>query len=50
MEYTGKNKKMAEQFLRNGADEYQVEKFIREEMEYDEINKDDESSDIETYK
>lgn len=36
MEYTGKYKKMAEQFRADGCDEYTVEKFIREEMEADE--------------
>ena len=36
IEYTGKYKKMAEQFRADGCDEYTVEKFIREEMEADE--------------
>ena len=39
MKYTGKYKKMAEQFRRDGADEYLVEKFIREEMERDEFER-----------
>ena len=37
MEYKGKYKKMAEQFRKDGADEYTVEKWIRQEMEQDEF-------------
>ena len=35
MKYTGKYKEMADQFHKDGADEYQIEKFIRKEMERD---------------
>ena len=35
MEYTGKYKEMAEQFRKNGLDEYTIERFIRQEMESD---------------
>ena len=34
MKYTGKYKKMAEQFRADGLNENQIEKFIREEMEH----------------
>ena len=46
MEYTGKYKEMAEQFRRDGADEYTVEKFIRREMEEDEFCKGEGTTDI----
>ena len=34
--YTGKYKEMADEFRKDGCDEYTVEKFIRQEMEQDE--------------
>ncbi len=37
MKYTGKYIEMAEQFRKDGCDEYTVEKFIRQEMEMDEF-------------
>ena len=39
MKYTGKYKEMAEQFQKDGCDEYMIEKFIRQEMEADEFQK-----------
>ena len=50
MKYTGKYKEMAEQFRKDGADEYMVEKFIREEMERDEFRKGEGTTDLEAYK
>lgn len=35
--YEGKYADMAEQFRKDGCDEYTVEKFIRQEMEMDEF-------------
>lgn len=35
MKYTGKYKKLADQFRADGADERLVKKFVREEMERD---------------
>lgn len=46
MEYTGKYKKMAEEFRKDGCDEYTVEKFIRQEMEADEFRKGENTTDI----
>lgn len=46
MEYTGKYKKMAEQFRKDGCDEHTVEKFIRQEMEADEFRKGEGTTDI----
>ena len=39
MEYKGKYNKMAEQFRKDGVDEYTVEKWIRQEMEQDEFER-----------
>jgi|GEM_PF-751388 len=50
MEYTGKYKGMAEQFRKDGCDEYIVEKFIRQEMEKDEFHKGDGITDPEAVK
>lgn len=50
MKYTGKYKEMAEQFRKDGADEYTIEKFIREEMEWDEFRKGEGTTDLEAYK
>ena len=50
MQYTGKYKEMADQFRRDGCDEYTVEKFIRQEMELDEFRKGYGSTDIEAAK
>lgn len=47
MKYTGKYLKMAEQFRKDGCDEYTVEKFIRQEMEMDEFKKGEGTTDIE---
>ena len=38
---------MAEQFRKDGADEYTVEKFIRQEMEMDEFRKGEGTTDVE---
>lgn len=46
MEYIGKYKKMAEEFRKDGCDEYTVEKFIRQEMEADEFRKGKNTTDI----
>ena len=40
MKYEGKYKEMAEQFRRDGADKYLIEKFIREEMMLDGLDPD----------
>jgi len=48
--YTGKYKKMAEEFRRDGCDEYIVEKFIRQEMEADEFAKKQGPKDLEALK
>lgn len=45
--YEGKYAEMAEQFRKDGCDEYTVEKFIRREMEYDEFEKGRGTTDIE---
>lgn len=37
--YTGKCAEMAEQFRKDGLDEYTIDKFIRQEMERDEFEK-----------
>lgn len=50
MKYPGKYKEMAEQFRKDGADEYMVEKFIREEIERDEFEKGAGTTDLEAYK
>ena len=50
MKYTGKYLKMAEQFRRDGADEYMIEKFIRQEMEQDEFPKGEGTTNLEAYK
>ena len=47
MKYPGKYKEMAEQFRNDGADEYMVEKFIREEIERDEFEKGAGTTDLE---
>lgn len=47
MKYTGKYREMAEQFRRDGADEYMVEKFIRQEMERNQFSKGENTTDIE---
>ncbi len=50
MEYTGKYKEMAEQFRKDGCDEYTIKKFIRREMEADEFAKRRGISEIEAMK
>lgn len=45
--YQGKYKKMADEFRKDGCDEYTVEKFIRQEMEADEFAKGEGSTDLE---
>ena len=50
MKYTGKYKEMADQFRRDGADEYTIEKFIRQEMEADEFRKGEGTTDLNAYK
>ena len=47
MEYKGKYKEMAEQFRKDGCDEYLVEKFIRQQMEEDEFAKGEGTTDLE---
>jgi len=47
VKYTGKYKEMAEQFRKDGADEYTVEKFIRQEMEMDKFRKGESTTSIE---
>lgn len=47
MEYTGKYKEMAEQFCKNGCDEYTIERFIQKEMEADKFAKGEGATDIE---
>ena len=39
MKYTEKYKELAEQFRKNGCDEYMIRKFIRQEMEAGEFRK-----------
>ena len=39
VKYTGKYRKMADAFRADGADEVTIEKFVREEMEYDRLAK-----------
>jgi hypothetical protein len=46
MKYTGKYKKMAEEFRKEGCDDATIEKFIRREMEDDEFQKGDGTTDI----
>ncbi len=50
MKYTGKYKEMAEQFRKDGCDEYTVDKFIRQEMEFDEFEKGSGCTDLEAVK
>ena len=50
MKYTGKYKKMAEQFRKDGVDEYLIEKFICEEMERDAFEKESGTTDLQAYK
>lgn len=47
LEYTGKYKEMAEQFRKDGCDEYTIEKFIRQEMEDEKFAKGEGTTDIE---
>ncbi len=47
MEYKGKYMDMAEQFRKDGCDEYTIENFIRREMESDEFAKGEGTTDIE---
>ena len=47
MEYTGKYKEMAEQFCKNGCNEYMIERFIQKEMEADKFAKGEGTTDIE---
>ena len=46
----GKYQRMAEQFRNSGVDEYTVEKFIQQEMEKDEFQKGEGSTDIEAFR
>ena len=50
MKYTGKYKKMVEQFRKDGADEALIEKFIREEMERDAFEKENGTTDLQAYR
>ena len=50
MKYFGKYKKLAEEFRKDGADEYMVEKFIREEMERDEFRKGRGTTDLNAFR
>ena len=47
MKYEGKYVQMAEEFRRDGLDEYTIEKFVRREMEDDEFEKGHGTTDIE---
>ncbi len=46
MKYTGKYRKLAEQIRADGCDEVMVERFIREEMERDEFEKNSGTTDM----
>ena len=50
MKYTGKYKEMAEQFQKDGCDEYTIEQFIRREMETDGFTKGGGTTDLEAVK
>ena len=50
MKYTGKYKKLADQFRADGCDEALVERFIREEMERDEFEKKSGMTDFAAYR
>ena len=50
MNYTGKYKKMAEDFRKDGADEALIEKFIREEMERNKFSKEHGTTDLNAYR
>lgn len=47
MKYIGKYKKMAEQLLKEGCDEYTIEKFIQQEKDADEFDRNEGTTDIE---
>ena len=49
MKYTGKYKKMAEQFQKDGCDADMIEKFILQEREEDEFRKGERTTDIGAY-
>ncbi len=50
MVYIGKYKKMADQFRKDGVEEYQIEKFIREEMERDVFEIENDTTNLEAYR
>ena len=50
MKYTGKYKKMAEEFRKDGVDEATIERFIRQEMDQDEFEKGAGTTDIKALK
>jgi hypothetical protein len=50
MKYTGKYKQLADQFRADGCDEAMVERFIREEMERDEFEKNMGTTDLAAYR
>ena len=50
MMYIGKYKKLADQFRKDGADEYQIERFIREEMERDVFEIENETTNLDAYR
>lgn len=50
MKYTGKYKKLADQFRADGFDEAMIERFIREDMERDEFERNRETTDLAAYR
>ena len=50
MKYTGKYKKLADQFRADGCDEAMVERFIREEMDRDKFEKNRGITDLDAYR
>lgn len=50
MEYTGKYKNLADQFRADGCDEIMIERFIREEMERDEFERNRGTTDLAAYR
>ena len=47
MKYTGKYAEMEKQFQKDGADDYTIYQFIKQEMEADEFRKGEGTTDIE---
>lgn len=50
MKYTGKYRKLAEQFRADGCDEVMVERFIHEEVEREKFEKNSGTTDIDAYR